>query len=124
MVSLCAGRLNSASNWSEATAGEATSTDGGVVQLDPNAVGDTGGGFGGGPGGGMQRENPLVDRFLANEEWNALYEQAKVDLQAALYGSGTASSILEEWSVIVAESGLVDESTIDSDAAAIESYFA
>lgn len=103
-------------------AGEATSTDGGVVQLDPNAGADTGGGFGGGPGG-MQRENPLVDRFLANEEWNALYEQAKVDLQASLYESGTASSVLAQWSAIVAESGLVDQSTIDSDAAAIESYF-
>jgi spore coat protein CotH len=92
--------------------------------VDPSEMGDMGGGrggFGGGPGG-MMRDNPLVDRFLANEEWNALYEQATVDLRAALYDSGTASSILEQWSSIVSSSGLVDAATIANDAAAIDSY--
>lgn len=89
----------------------------------PDGVGGGGGGdFGGGPGG-MMRDNPLVDRFLANEEWNALYEQAKADLQVSLYDSGTAVSILEQWSSIVLSSGLVDQSTVDSDTGAIEPYF-
>lgn len=96
--------------------------------FDPSEMGDMGdmgggrGGVGGGPGG-MMRDNPLVDRFLANEEWNALYEQAKVDLQTTLYDSGTASTVLEQWSSIVSSSGLVDQSTVDNDAGAIEPYF-
>ena len=95
----------------------------GTVTLDPGAAGgEAGGDFGGGPGG-MMRDNPLVDRFLADEEFNALYEQATTDLQTALYDSGTASEVLAQWSAIVTSSGLVDDATVEADAAAIESYF-
>ena len=80
--------------------------------------------MGGGRGmGGMTRENPLVERFLANDEWNALYEQATAGLEATLYASGTASAILDQWSAIVTSSGLVDDATVETDAAAIQRYF-
>ena len=108
-------------------AGDATDTGDGTVTLSVpgDATAPDGGGFPGGGGGpgGMNRENPLVDRFLADAEFNALYEQAAADLQAALYDSGTASAVLAEWSSIVADSGLVDQATIDSESSAIETYF-
>ena len=71
----------------------------------------------------MNRENPLVDRFLADEEWNALYEAKRAELQASLLDSGTATAVLAEWSSIVADSGLVDQATIDTESSAIATYF-
>ena len=56
--------------------------------------------------------NILVERFLAVEEWNALYEQRLSDLQAELLDSGVADSVLERWAAIITSSGLVDADTI------------
>jgi spore coat protein CotH len=76
----------------------------------------------GGPGGGS---NVLVERFLAVPEFADLYEQAKIDLQAELYDSGVAASILDEWVDLLEThaTGLVDQQTIESESAAIAAYF-
>ena len=44
-------------------------------------------------------------------------------LQAGLLDSGTAAAVLDEWSSIVADSGLVDQPTIDTESSAIAAYF-
>lgn len=80
----------------------------------------------GGPQGGQGREqaNVLVDRFLADPDFAALYAQAKVDLQSELIASGTAQGILDDWvAVLKAQaSDLVPAATVDSEAAALEEY--
>lgn len=85
-----------------------------------------GGGGNGGPQGGMGREqaNVLVDRFLADADFAALYAQAKVDLQEELITSGAAQGILDDWvAVLTAQaSDLVPAATVDSEAAALEEY--
>ena len=75
-----------------------------------------GGGFGGG-------SNILVQRFLADEEWNALYAQKLVSLRASLYSSGTAADILDVWRATVGQTGLVDDSVLDAESLAISIYF-
>ena len=79
---------------------------------------------GGGPGGGGVQPNVLVDRFLSNPEFTALYDQALADLDAALFESGGASDVLATWVSVLSSSDLVDANTIAVEAAAIASYFA
>ena len=76
----------------------------------------------GGPGG---RSNILVERFLANETFAALYEQALVDLRAELYDSGAAAEILERWTAVLTDQAadLVDTATIEQEASSIEQAF-
>jgi len=85
-----------------------------------------GGGGNGGPQGGMGREqaNVLVDRFLADADFAALYAQAKVDLQEELITSGAAQGILDDWVAVLRAqaSDLVPAATVDSEAAALEEY--
>ena len=85
-----------------------------------------GGGGNGGPQGGMGREqaNVLVDRFLADADFAALYAQAKVDLQEELITSGAAQGILGDWVAVLRAqaSDLVPAATVDSEAAALEEY--
>lgn len=85
-----------------------------------------GGGGNGGPQGGMGREqaNVLVDRFLADADFNARYVQAAADLRAELIDSGAAQGILDDWvAVLTAQaSDLVPAATVDSEAAALEAY--
>jgi spore coat protein CotH len=80
--------------------------------------------FPGGPGGFGNRANILVQRFLANTEWNALYEQKKAELTFVLYASGAAQDVLDIWQETVARSELVDAATIAAEAQAIGEYFA
>lgn len=77
-----------------------------------------GGGPGGGPSG-MNRANPLVDRFLAVDEWQALVDQKTDELRAALLTSGVATAILDQWKAIVTASGLVDAATVTSESDSI-----
>ena len=76
----------------------------------------------GGPGG---RSNILVERFMANETFAALYEQALVDLRAELYDSGAAAEILERWTAVLTDQAadLVDTATIEQEASSIEQAF-
>lgn len=60
---------------------------------DPSNSGD------GGPGGGD--ENPLSAAFLANADWKALYEQARIDLQASLVDDGTLTETLDQWTQLL-----------------------
>ncbi len=76
------------------------------------------------PGGGRVQPNVLVDRFLANPEFAALYDEALADLDAALYESGDASEVLATWVAVLSTSDLVDADTIAVEAAAISRYFA
>ncbi|MFV2197228.1 CotH kinase family protein [Nocardiopsis sp. LOL_012] len=57
---------------------------------DGAAAEDTGGDRGGRGGSGA-----LKERFLADEDFTALYEQAYADLHASLVADGTASDLLE-----------------------------
>jgi spore coat protein CotH len=79
----------------------------------------------GGPGGGMQRSNILRDRFLADDSFAVMYEQALVDLRAELYAGGTATAILDEWVAVLTNDAadLVDAATVEREASAIAEYF-
>lgn len=66
----------------------------------------------------------LVDRFLANDTWAELVERLTSELRVNLYEADIAEQILDEWSHIVAASGLVDTATIESEAAQIRAQFA
>lgn len=81
-----------------------------------------------GPAGGanmMGRTNVLADRFMANEEFSALYDAALERLRSELYSSGTAQAILDDWSALLqsAATHLVDSETIATESAAISEYF-
>lgn len=84
--------------------------------------GQPGEAFGGGPGG---RSNVLVERFLENPEWQALYDEATATLEEELFDSGIATDILEKWTTVL-ESGatnLVTGQQISEDASAIAAQF-
>ena len=83
--------------------------------------GDGGGGFGG--GGFRGRSNALVERFLANPEFEALYESRISELRSSLYDSGAAEIVLNQWTTVVASSPLVDESGVASEAEMIGAKF-
>lgn len=83
--------------------------------LPDNGGGVPGGNFGGG-------SNILSQRFLADTQWNALYEQKLTTLRAELYQSGIASDLLSTWSAIISTTNLVEESIIESESASIASY--
>jgi spore coat protein CotH len=79
----------------------------------------------GGQGGGARGGNILAERFKANADFNALYEQALTDLRTQLYASGDAQQILDSWTAVLsAQAGdLVSQDTITSEAAAVAKYF-
>jgi len=83
------------------------------------------GGGQGGPGGGARGGNILAERFKANADFNAQYEQALTELRAQLYASGDAQQILDSWTAVLSTQAgdLVSEDTITSEAAAIAKYF-
>lgn len=75
---------------------------------------------GGGPGG---KSNALATRFQANDDFATLYEAKLASLKAELYTSGLAADVLDTWTNIVSSIGLVEESTVTSESAAIAEYF-
>ncbi|GAA3813931.1 CotH kinase family protein [Cellulomonas soli] len=83
---------------------------------------DTGGADTGGAAAGG--DNPLVQRFLANADFTALYEQARTDLQADLYDSGVLEETVTRWQQVLEQgaSDLVDSGTIASEAEQISAY--
>lgn len=72
----------------------------------------------GSPGG---RSNVLVERFMANETFNAAYETAKGELTQQLYASGAATEILDRWTTVLKEHAgdVVDAATVDEEASVI-----
>ena len=88
------------------------------------ALGDPPEGFepgGRGGFGGFGRSNPLVERFLANADFGALYEQQLEELTAELIDSGDAERVLETLTDALTEQAtdLVDTDTIAQESASI-----
>lgn len=106
-----------------------------------NVTGGPGGGQGGAAGGrpaplaggqgagdaepGAGGSNVLASRFLANDSFSAMYDQATVDLTDALFASGAADAIVTTWVDVLSSSGneLVGVATVEADAAAIVATF-
>ncbi|MFJ2618069.1 CotH kinase family protein [Glutamicibacter sp. NPDC087344] len=97
----------------------------GTTQEEGTTDANTGTEAQGGRMGGGSKSNALVTRFLANEDFKAQYEQAKTDLTAKLYDSGTAQKILDTWSALLtSEAGdMVDADTVSTEAAKISAFF-
>ncbi len=76
------------------------------------------------PPGGPGQGNVLAERFLANDDFHALYDAALEDLRTALYASGEAQEILDTWVAVLTDqaSDLVPAETIESEASAIAEY--
>jgi spore coat protein CotH len=74
-------------------------------------------GFGG-------KSNKLVERFRADSELQALYEERLATLKAQLFDSGVAADVLARWVTLLETqaSDLVDAATVQSEAAKISSY--
>ena len=95
--------------------------------FDPGQLpegGDGEGAAGGGPGG-FGRSNPLVERFHANSEFEALYQEKLTELRANLYESGAADEVLAIRVDTLTEHAteLVDEATITDEAETISAQF-
>jgi spore coat protein CotH len=82
-------------------------------------------GAGPGRGGMFGRSNILVERFHANGEFEALYQQKLTELRTELYNSGTADEILASRVATLTEHAteLVDAATISEEADAIDNQF-
>ena len=78
----------------------------------------------GGRGGMGGKQNPLVTRFLENDDFKAIYEQKLKDLQASLYDSGLADEILQKWSTLLTEQAgdLVEAATVTEESQSIETF--
>jgi spore coat protein CotH len=74
----------------------------------------------GGPG---EQANVLVDRFLANPEFAALYDTALAELDASLFDSGIAAEVLATWASVLETSGLVTQDTIAEESVQVAVYF-
>ena len=80
--------------------------DGALPQARPEPPEGVGGGPGVlGPGGAgvPGGSNVLVERFLAVEEFNSLYETRLAELTEALIDSGIAEGILDQWASVLSE---------------------
>ncbi len=111
-------------------AGGAGGAGGGAMQPPPGMGAPPAGmappaGGAGGPGGPAGRSNVLVQRFTANASFNALVTEAKADLTATLFSSGTAAASLESWTDLLERdaSDLVPTATVSSEATRVAGYF-
>ncbi|HUV19358.1 MAG TPA: CotH kinase family protein [Ilumatobacteraceae bacterium] len=82
------------------------------------------GGAAGGVGGPGDQANVLVDRFMADEGFAALYAAKTDELTAALFSSGTVDEVIANWVdvLINGASDLVSEATVTAEAAALIDY--
>lgn len=77
---------------------------------------------GGGPGGGFGRSNPLVERFEADADFEALYQASVERLRSELFTSGMAESFLDARVGVLADaSGLIDTATLTDEADRVRS---
>jgi spore coat protein CotH len=102
---------------------------GGQPQVPPGGFpggGFPGGGFPGGGGFASMGQNPLVNRFKANETFLALYEQAKTELRESLFTSGTAKEIVDRRAALLLADAtdLVDAATVEAEANTIREMVA
>lgn len=86
--------------------------------FDPQQGPGGGGGFGG-------RTNALVERFHANAEFDAIYEEKLVELRSELFDSDVADEILDTWveTLNTEAAGLIDGDTVAAEAEAIREQF-
>ena len=80
---------------------------------------------GGGGGGFSGRGNILVQRFLANSTFSALYQKTLAELRTQLYAGGTAAEIVSRWTAVLESqaSDLVSATTLVQEAANVSRYF-
>ena len=106
-----------------ATAQMAQPAPGAPVPRTGNAA--PGGAAPGGPGGFRGRSNILVERFLANSTFSALYQKTLSELRTELYASGKATEILNRWTELLRSqaSDLVPAATLTQEAANISKNF-
>jgi spore coat protein CotH len=76
--------------------------------------------------GRFGRGNPLIDKFHANPEFEALYQAKVASLRTELLDSGSGQAILDRWADALTQHavGLVDAETITEEAARIAEAFA
>lgn len=88
----------------------------------PGGPGGDAGGMGGGMGG--RGGNILSEKFLANADFEALYQEKLASLTQQLYADGTAQEILDRWvGVLQQATDLVPAETITSEADSISQQF-
>jgi spore coat protein CotH len=102
---------------------------GGVVDVVPGGAGNVpppgavivgpGGGPAGAGGFGGRGGNALKAKFVAAPEFAAVRDAARAEAKQAIYGSGAATTELTRLKTLVASSGLMSASTINSEAAAL-----
>ncbi|MDT0182314.1 CotH kinase family protein [Microbacterium sp. ARD31] len=104
--------------------GDVGAPEGDALADRPTLPGDDAGAQMGG-GGGRGGSNTLASRFLADEDFHALYESELEELKDLFYGSGAAEDILQTWSdALVAGAGdLVEADVIAADAADLTASF-
>ena len=100
-------------------ANESLSKLGGNASYDLYFASTDGPGGRGGPGGGMGGgENVLMERFLANPTYKALYEQKLAEIYPVLFESGALSAEAERFSALIHsvndERGLVEADAYDA----------
>jgi spore coat protein CotH len=80
---------------------------------------------GGVPGGagGPSMGNVLSERFLEVDEFQTLYEDKLAELTATLYDSGAAADVLASWVEVLGTTDLVDDATVQAEAARIAAYW-
>ncbi|MGH1492540.1 MAG: CotH kinase family protein [Acidimicrobiales bacterium] len=96
--------------------------DGGDRPARPDgAAGPAAGIGGGGPG---DQSNVLVDRFMADDDFAALYASKTAELTDLLYSSGLVDQVIETWTDVLGAgaSDLVTDEIITAEAAAITAY--
>ncbi|OLT17567.1 hypothetical protein BJF86_14965 [Serinicoccus sp. CNJ-927] len=75
----------------------------------------------GGRGGTMSRSHPLVETFLADEEWAAAYEAELTRLRTDLVGGGVLEQAVSTWTTTLEDGAgdLVTADQIEDDADAL-----
>ena len=99
----------------DAAGGGAPAAEGGAPAADGGAPAAGGGGRGG--------DNILVNRFLADDDFAALYDAAMASLTNDLFADGTADEIITVWTSVLESQTIVDIATINADADAVTSAF-
>ncbi|MCB1026953.1 MAG: CotH kinase family protein, partial [Microthrixaceae bacterium] len=79
----------------------------------------------GGGAGGRSNGNILSQRFLADDDFSRMYDEATAELTEVLFTDGTAEQILANWvTTLQSDAGdLIDEATVEADASAIREQF-
>ncbi len=93
--------------------------EGGILP-DRGAVADEGLGAGGVGG----QANILVDRFMVDDDFAALYASETAELNEQLFASGTVDEVIADWADVLTSgaSDLVPEETVAAEAAALTTY--